>query len=221
MLRANRVRVIAQTGAVLDATVTTDWIIAVATVPAALGAAAAAIFAARAASSAGRSATIAQQELQASARPLLLDVPYEHYADHEHEMPWPGETMRKTPMRGQIVIDASYGTFALPVRNVGRGAARVEGITFTLTAVGVTHVEPGGIVIPVGEDRWLAGKPNRQEFRDALARVPSPVHGAIPYGFVITYTDITGTQKQQLELGIGTVGQDSAQRVKHIAHRSC
>jgi hypothetical protein len=204
----------------VDAT-TADWITAFATGGAAIGTVGALWFAARAAKSASKSATAANESLQAEARPLLLDVPRENYTDHEHEYPWPGGETRKTPVRGQIVVDATYGTFVFPVRNVGRGAALIEHIAFTLNEVEETYTEYSGIAVPVGEDAWLAGKPDdHHSVRTALGRVPSPVHGAMPYTLTATYTDIAGKQKQRLELGIGTRGQDSALRVLRIEHVS-
>lgn len=212
-----RVRVEPQTHCVLIAT-TAQWITATGTVGAAIGTVGALLFSAKAAKSAGASARIANETLKSEARPLLLDVPYEHYTDYEHEYPWPGESMRKTPMRGQIGVDPIYGTFAIPVRNVGRGAASVQSVSFTLSEVGVTHTHPSGIAIPVGEDAWLAGKPEGQDFADALRAGLSPTHGPMPYVFTIAYTDIVGRQRQRLRLAVGTVGQDSALRVKRIEH---
>src|SRR4051794_39188804 len=115
----------------LDAAVdasTAETITAIGTAFAAVGTVGALGFAAWAARSASVSAKTANEGLQAEARPLLLDVPYEHYTDGEHEYPWPDEGMRKTPMRGQIIVDPTYGTFVLPVRNVGRDAALIESI---------------------------------------------------------------------------------------------
>lgn len=202
----------------LEATTTADWITAYATVGAAIGTVGALTFSAWAAKSASDSARTANNALQSEVRPLLLDVPYEHYTDHEHEYPWPGEAMRKTSMRGQIAVDNTYGTFAVPVRNVGRGAARVESVSLTLSEAGVTHAEYSGAAIPAGEDAWLAGKPVGQEFVDALCSGLSPTHGPMPFIFAIVYTDIAGRQGQRLELGVGTVGSDTALRVIRIEH---
>jgi hypothetical protein len=200
---------------------TADWITAVATSCAAVGTVGALGYAAAAAKSASRSATAANESLQAEARPLLLDVPHEHYTDYEHEFPWPGEGMRKTPMRSQILVDTTYGTFVFPVRNVGRGAALIEHFALTLNEVGETYSEYSGVAVPVGEDAWLAARPDdHSAVRAALGRVLSPVHGAMPYILSATYTDIAGKQRQRLELGIGTRGQDSALRVLRIQHVS-
>lgn len=40
----------------------------------------------------------------------------------------------------------------------------------------------------------------------------------MPFIFTITYTDISGGQRQRLELGVGSVGADSALRVIRIKH---
>jgi hypothetical protein len=207
-----------QTTFVSDSTAFAIWITAIATGGAAVGTVGALIFAAKTARSASEPAKIANESLQSEARPLLLDVPYEHYPDYEHEYPWPEEAMRKTPMRGLISVDPAFGTFSVPVRNVGRGASLVESVSLTLTEVGVTHAEYSGIAIPVGEDAWLSGKRVSREFRDALSTVPSPTHGLMPFIFTVPYTDVVGKQRQQLELGVGSVGQDSALRVKRVKH---
>jgi hypothetical protein len=83
----------------MPATTAPEWITAIGTGAAAIGTVGALLFAAKAARSAGASAEIANETLRSEARPLLLDVPYEHYTDYEHEHPWPGESMRKTPMQ--------------------------------------------------------------------------------------------------------------------------
>ncbi|MCD6726895.1 MAG: hypothetical protein LT070_06600 [Solirubrobacteraceae bacterium] len=198
---------------------TADTITAVATAFAAVGTVGALIFAARAARAASSAAKIANESLHAEARPLLLDVPYENYTDYEHEYPWPDDGTRKTPMRGQIVVDATYGTFVFPVRNVGRGAALIESVSFSLGEVDETHTEYSGVAVPVGEDAWLAGKPDTNDSLSiALRRQPSPTHGSMPYILTATYTDIAGKQRQRLELGIGTKGRDTALRVLRIQH---
>lgn len=108
---------------VCDAT-TPDWIAAVGGVFAAFGTVGALVYAARAAKAASASARIANVATQNEILPLLLDVPHENYTDHEHEYPWPADRdhgTRKTPTRGHIGFDPVRGTFAVPVRNVGRG----------------------------------------------------------------------------------------------------
>jgi hypothetical protein len=198
---------------------TTETITAIGTGFAAVGTVGALGFAAWAARSASTSAKAANEGLHAEARPLLLDVPYEHYADGDHEYPWPGEAMRKTPMRGQIVVNATYGTFVFPVRNVGRGAALIEHVAISVDGVDEPYREYSGIAVPVGEDAWLSGKPiESSAAAQALRGQPSPVHGPMPYVLTATYTDIAGKQKQRLELGVGTKGQDSALRVLRIQH---
>jgi hypothetical protein len=198
---------------------TAETVTAIATGFAAVGTVGALWFAAAAARSASRSAKTANESLQAEARPLLLDVPYEQYADGEHEYPWPGEAMRKTPIRGQIVVDPTYGTFVFPVRNVGRGAALVESVSVALSEVDETYAEYSGVAVPVGDDVWLTGKPvEGSSLANALKRQPSPTHGPMPYILTATYTDIARKQKQRLGLGVGTKGQDSALRVIRIAH---
>jgi hypothetical protein len=200
---------------------TADWISAFATVGAAIGTVFALVFAASAAKSASNSAKAANEALQAEARPLLLDVPRENYTDGEHEYPWRDGETRKTPIRGQMLVDPAYGTFVFPVRNVGRGSALIEHVALTLNEVGETYSEYSGVAVPAGEDAWLMGNPeDHSAVRTALGRVPSPVHGAMPYTLSATYTDIASKQKQRLELGIGTRGQDSALRVLRIQHVS-
>jgi hypothetical protein len=197
---------------------TTDWITAVTAVFAVVGTVGALVFAAKAATAASKSANAANGAIAAAARPLLLDVPYEHYMDYEHEYPWP-DGMRKTPMRGLISVDAHYGTFVFPVRNVGRGAARIESYSFTLMETGDEYAQFGGQAVPVGEDIWLAGRPVAGEaLSSALLKQPAPVHGSLPFIFTVTYTDIAGQQRQRLELAVGTIGQDSALRVRRIEH---
>lgn len=198
---------------------TAETITAIATGFAAVGTVGALAFAAWAAKSASMSAKAGIEGLQAQARPLLLDVPYEHYTDYEHEYPWSDEAMRKTPMRGLISVDPTYGTFVFPVRNVGRGAALIEHVAITIDGIDEPYREFSGVAVPVGEDAWLTGKPNEGSgVAQALKRQPSPVHGPMPYVLTATYTDIAGKQRQRLELGIGTKGQDSALRVLRIEH---
>jgi hypothetical protein len=166
----------------MDAT-TAESITAIGTAFAAVGTVGALGFAAWAANSASASAKVANQGLQAEARPLLLDVPHENYTDHEHGYPWPGEGTRKTPVRGQIGVDTTYGTFVFPVRNVGRGAAFIESISFTLNEIDETYSEYSGIAVPIGEDAWLAGQPDtstgfstafRRQPAQSTARCPTP-----------------------------------------------
>jgi hypothetical protein len=196
-----------------------DWITAIATAGAAVGTVGALLFAARAAKAANHSAEAAHRAIAEASRPLLLDVPYEHYTDHEHEYPWPGESPRKTPMRGQILFDPTHGVFVFPIRNVGRGAARIQSFSATLSEADVTYAEYSGAAVPAGEDAWLAARPDPNDpFVEALRRVPSPLHGVMPVIFTVTYTDIAGNQEQRLELGVGSIGQDSALRVIRIEH---
>ena len=60
-----------------------------ATIAAAIGTVGALIYAAKGARAASLSAKAANDALAADARPLLVDVPYEHYTNYEHEYPWP------------------------------------------------------------------------------------------------------------------------------------
>lgn len=198
---------------------TTDWITAIATGFAAVGTVGALLFAFRAARAASKSAEEASRAIAAEARPLLLDVPCENYTDHDHEYPWPDEGMRKTPTRGLISVDTTYGKFVFPVRNVGRGAALIESFSFVLAETGDEYAEYTRKAVPVGEDAWLAARPTSgSDVALALLGQPSPTHGPLPYIFTVTYTDIAGQQKQRLELSVGTVNQDSALRVQRIAH---
>lgn len=107
---------------------------------------------------------------------MLIDVPYEPYTDHEHEHPWRPEGTRKTAVRGQISFDPASGTFAFPVRNVGRGAAHIEDFTFSLADADGAYREYWGRAIPAGEDYWLAAQPGPGALLSALQSVPSPVH---------------------------------------------
>src|SRR4051812_6175835 len=167
---------------------------------------------------ANSASTSAKDAVHAEPRPLLLNVPYENYTDFEHEYPWAGG-IRKTPMRGQIVVDVTYGAFVFPVRNIGHGPAVIESFSLTLNEVDETYSENSGIVVPVGEDAWLAGTPDTTStFSTAFRRQPAPVHGAMPYTFTVTYTDVAGKQRQRLELGVGTKGRDSALRVLRTEH---
>src|SRR4051812_41880885 len=127
--------------------------------------------------------------------------------------------MRKTPMRGQIVVDPTYGTFVFAVRNVGRGAALIEHVAISVNGVDEPYREDSGVAVPVGQDAWLSGKPiETSSVAQALKGAPSPVHGEMPYVLTAVYTDISRRQKQRLELGVGTKGQDSALRVIRIEH---
>jgi hypothetical protein len=211
-----------------DAATTADWITAFATLIAAGGTVGALIYAARAATAANRSAVAAVESADAArdavrheALPLLLDVPYEHYTDMEHEYPWPLEReggTSKTPMRGQVAFHAETGTFAIPVRNVGRGVARIEDFEISFKD-GSSYRQFGGEAIPVGEEIWLAGRPvERSEFAQALKRQPSPLHEYMPLFFVVSYTDNSGKQRQRLEFGLGAKGGESAWRVLRTAN---
>ncbi|HMJ96018.1 MAG TPA: hypothetical protein VK486_09205 [Thermoleophilaceae bacterium] len=195
-----------------------DWITAIATGAAAIGTVGALLFSAAAAKAASMSAQAASAGLDAQARPLLLDVPRENYTDFEHEYPWPDEGTRRTGVRGEITFDAQYGTFAIPVRNVGHGVARIEHCELVLHS-GEAHRQHGGEALPAGEDLWLAGKPVAGEpFARALAHTPSPLHEAAPLVFSVVYADISGSQRQRLELALGGRGRDSAWRVLQTAH---
>jgi hypothetical protein len=198
---------------------TGETITAIATAFAAVGTVGALWFAAWAARSASSSAKTANESVQAEARPLLLDVPYEHYTDYEHEFPWPGEEKRKTSMRGQIVVDATDGTFVFPVRNVGRGVALVEHVEISVRGVGEPYRDYSGLAVPVGEDAWLSGKPSdSSSIAQALKEQPSPVPAVMPYFLTAGYTDIGGKQKQRLVLVVGTLRGDSSLRVLWVEH---
>lgn len=209
------------------AATTADWITAVGTLIAAGGTVGALIYAARAARAASTSATAAietadaaNEALRHEALPLLLDVPYEHYMDYEHEFPWPLEReggTSKTPMRGHIGFEPATGTFSVPVRNVGRGVARVEHFEISLND-GAAYRQHGGEAIPVGEEIWLAGRPpGRSEFVAGLQQMPSPLHDYMPLIFAVVYTDNAGEQRQRLELGLGGRGGETAWRVLRTA----
>jgi hypothetical protein len=206
-----------------------DWITAGGTVIAAVGTVGALIFAAKAAKAASRSAKAASETadaankaLQHEALPLLLDVPYENYTDHEHEYPWPAEQedgTSKTPMRGHIGFDQQWGTFSIPVRNVGRGVARIENFEISIARTGEAYAQHGDQALPVGEEVWLAGKPvERSAFREALQRTPSPLHEYMPVIFTVTYTDNSGQQRQRFEMALGGRGRSSAWRVLRTAN---
>jgi hypothetical protein len=200
-----------------DVATTADWISAVGTVIAAGGTVGALVFAARAARAASKSAEAASNAVQLEALPLLLDAPYENYTDYEHEYPWPLERadgIKKTPMRGQIGLDPRTGTFAVPVRNVGRGVARIERYEISIASSGASYGKRGGEAVPVGEDVWLSGRPDQgSDFYKALQLVPSPLHERISVIFSATYTDNAGKQPQQFAFGLGSKGGESAWRV--------
>jgi hypothetical protein len=198
---------------------TASWLTAIATAGAAVGTVGALLFEARAARSASESADVATRQFQLESRPRLIDVPYERYRDGEHEYPWPSEEgFKGTSWRGTIMVDRAEGTFAVPVRNVGRGPALVESVSITLTYSGASYSQYGGIAVPVGEDRWLGGAPVIGELKDALTDDPSPTSGPMPIVFTVTYTDLVGQQRQRLELAVGTRGFGTTLRVVRIKH---
>lgn len=205
-----------------DAVSAAEWITAGGTAGAAIGTVGALIFAAKAASAASASADAANRAVQAEALPLLLDVPYEHYTDEEREFPWPVERddgTSKTPIRGHIGLHPVTGTFSVPVRNVGRGVARIEHFELALTNGGERYAQHGGKALPAGEDFWLAGRPNKgNPLLSALQRSPSPLHGYMPLIFSVTYTDNSGMQKQRLEMGLGSRDGSSPWRVLRTVH---
>jgi hypothetical protein len=196
---------------------TPDWIAAIGALIAAVGTVGALVYAARAARAASASAQVANVATQNDVLPLLLDVPYENYTDHEHEFPWPldgDDGTRKTPTRGHIGLDPKSGTFTVPVRNVGRGVARIESYEIAIDSTGERYVQHGTEAVPVGEDVWLAGKPVPDSaFFQALQRTPSPLHDYAPVLFSATYTDNAGSQRQRFEMVLGARGESSAWRV--------
>jgi hypothetical protein len=204
-----------------DAT-TPDWIAAIGAVAAAFGTVGALVYAARAAKAASASARTANVATQNEILPLLLDVPYENYTDHEHEFPWPvdrDDGTAKTPTRGHIGFDPVSGTFAVPVRNVGRGVARIESYEIAIADTGERFAQHGTEAVPVGEDVWLAGRPvSGSDFLQALQRVPSPLHDYAPLIFSVTYTDNAGAQRQRFEMALGSRGSSSAWRVLRTAN---
>lgn len=102
----------------------------------------------------------------------------------------------------------------------GRGAARIEHAELTLHT-GDTHRQWDGQALPAGEDLWITGEPVFGEpFIQSLGRTPSPLHDLMPLIFTVVYVDIDGSQRQRLELGIGSRGPDSAWRVIQTAHVS-
>lgn len=204
----------------VPAATTADWITAIGTVLAAAGTVGALIYAAKAAKSASKSAAAASAAVRNEALPLLLDVPYELYTDGEHEYPWPLEhetDTGKTPMRGEIRFDSATGTFAIPVRNVGRGVARIESFEISIAQTGEAYAQYGGQALPSGEEIWLAGRPvGESDFATALQRTPSPLHEYMI--FVVTYTDNSGGQRQRFEMALGSRGRETAWRVLRTAN---
>lgn len=206
-----------------DVATTAEWVTAAATLAAAVGTVGALFYAARAASAASASAQIANVATQNEILPLLLDVPHENYTDHEHEFPWPAngdDGTSKTPVRGHIGLDPANGTFAVPVRNVGRGVARIESYEIAIASTSERYAQHGTEAVPVGEDVWLAGKPAPDSgFFQALQRTPSPLHDYAPVLFIVTYTDNAGSQRQRFEMALGSRGSSSAWRVIRTANR--
>jgi len=184
----------------------------------AAGTVGAAVFTAWAARAASAAAKTARDGVQAEGKPILIDVPRELYTDYEHEIPWPG-SVRKTPMRGEIMMDSTIGTIVVPVRNVGRGLARIENYEVSLTD-GTSHAQHSTTLVPPGEDAWLLAEPvSTSAFAQAIQATPSALHGPTPVIFTVTYTDALGNQRERLELGLGSNGADTAWRVLRTAHR--
>ena len=205
----------------LFASTTIEWITSLSAALAAIGTVGALLFGAQAAKSASASATAANEALRYEARPLLLDVPLEPFTDYEHEVPIPG-VQRKSAWRGEIAIDVQGAvlSFALPVRNVGRGAALIESVSVTLNGPDVTCTLPSGIALPVGEDRYLPGQPEGPEaarIAEALNE-PSWRHGPEPFSFRVVYRGVADTDLQQLQLDVGTNAAGQPNRIRRVTN---
>jgi hypothetical protein len=193
-----------------------EWVIGVGQI----GAVALAAWAAKSAAGSARSA---QLSTEAQERPLLLDVPYEHYTDHSnHEMLLPGNQIRLTGVRGEIFFDPLHGSFAIPVRNVGRGLARIESFALSLTGEPDAAVLfRADVALPVGEATYLVGEPQPgSRFHERLAAVPSPLHYNGALTLEVTYTDYLNARQQRLEMRMGGRAQGTAWRVLHASHRA-
>jgi hypothetical protein len=192
---------------------TLDWVIAFLQAAAVGGAILAAGFAARAAKA-------AERNVEAQVRPLLLDVPREPYTDYEHEVPVPpGVGPMTVAWRGEIVANADESWLVMPIRNVGRGVARI-----TSVAAYFHHRPDYGVyayreVLPPGEETWLGIRVNEsdKQARDALW---AAIHkGLPPFHVTAHYTDLSGGQRERVTFslgreGTGRLGVDS---VEHYA----
>ena len=154
-------------------------------------------FAARSARAASRSAAIADRGLQAQTRPLLSDMPREHYTDQEREVVLPGGRSRQVALSGAILVDDDEGWLSMPVRNAGRGMAQIERVDVDLAGASERPVKRAAgpsrrHVQPDGEIR-LHVEPGRaslefETFRGALAQGAGII-------LQVVYTDFAGQQR--------------------------
>src|SRR4051812_7880166 len=111
---------------------TLQWIAGVGQPIATAGAVIAVAFAARSARAANRSAGAAEQQVALQTKPLLTDVPLEPYLGPERSYRRPTGIWSKSAWRGEIPANVEELWISVPVRNVGRGLARLTDIELRL-----------------------------------------------------------------------------------------
>lgn len=92
---------------------------------AATGTIVAAVIAARALRSSAETGRIAERQLAAQSRPLLIGVPSSGYLEQEEEWIFPDGTGQKSPDGAAVIVAAQVDrcVFTFPLRNVGPGLA--------------------------------------------------------------------------------------------------
>jgi hypothetical protein len=176
---------------------TLDWVIAALQAAALFGAIVAATYAARA-------ARAAEGNVEAQVRPLLLDVPPEPYTDYEHEVPLPsGTSSMKSAGRGEILANADELWLVMPVRNVGRGVARITSVSAYFNYRPDYGVSAYRDVLPPGEDTWLSIRVSKGD--QLAAQAPwSAIHQGLPPFYVwADYTDLSGGQGERVTFALG------------------
>jgi hypothetical protein len=167
---------------------------------------------------ASRSAAAATRSADAQTRPLLSDVPREHYLDQEREMILPGGEISRTAISGDIRADHEQGWISLPIRNTGKGLALIRAVRFTIPGIGSPRdAGPGAArrsqVQPGEEVRvtvWLSAvDEDRPKLAEAIATME-------PIVVEIEYTDLAGRQVQSSHLQLGPLPGDTAWRVTDL-----
>lgn len=187
-----------------------QWITGVGQVLAVSGAAFAAFYAAR-------GARAAEQNVEAQTRPLLLDVPYAPYTNHDHEIALPNGTTVSSAWRGEVLANAGEGWLIFPVRNVGKGVARIDRMHAYFNRRQDYGLYAHRSILPPNEEthiglRVVEGDPGA---REALGQA---IKGLPPFHVTVHYTDLAGGQGEYASFDLGPTGASARLQVLHVEH---
>ncbi len=194
---------------------TRDWLVVALQFAGVFVVAVAAIFAFKSSRAASKSAQAAQRQVELQTRPLLRDVPQRklELVDIYH-YPNGGEYGAETD--GLLPLNEKEGWLQVPLRNVGRGTAKIVETWLEKPPGHKLDVEPKTTskYVPPGEQ-------TRFGFIDRANGTSKPLSEALFEGrddFVmrVTYSDLSDENLQQVDATLGTLAREF--RVVNLEH---